>query len=186
MKHLKTYKLFKENVYDADFYDLSTEIKEILLPLTDKYLKIEVTPIYETDETYFKIVITDAENSFHDFSAKEFGDEFKHLFSFMKNDDWIPMSKDDSIINNTGTNLQMKSIASHVELSNDEFFCPECGSDKTTELDADNEKCDTCEYEGHPDDFVLNKIKFGTIEELLSLIDRKLDKIQICFIKNKN
>lgn len=183
MKHLKTYKLFNENAYDSDIYDLTKEIEEILLPLKDKYLKIEVIPIYETDETYLEIVITDAENNFREFSVEEFGDEFKRLYFVLKNDSWIPMGKDDRIINNKHSNIQMKSIASHVELSNDEFFCPECASDKSTEIDSDTEKCDKCGYEGHPDDFVLNKIKFGTLEELLSLIDRKLDKIQICFTR---
>ena len=76
-----------------------------------------------------------------------------------------------------------KFFASYVDTTDFDYICPECASDESSEINSDNEECDKCGYLGHPDDFVVSKVKFGTLEKLLFLIQRRLDKIQICFIK---
>lgn len=185
MKHIKTYKLF-ENYEQKSPEEICEEIEEeILMDLSDIHLKVDAWPIYEVDETYLKIVIQDNENRGVDFSVEDYSDRFIQLFSQLDEWGWVPMGKNDKLITTTPAKQKVANLASHVEITDYEYICPnpKCESDETYEIDSDNEKCDKCGYEGHPDEFVVHIKKFGTLKELLFLIQRNLDKIQICFIR---
>ena len=195
MKHIKTYKLFENNSQLSPEEICENITEEILTPLKEIYLDISAWPIYEADETYLKIVIQDDEKRGIDFSVEEFSDNFKQLFSQLDEWGWVPMGKEDSLITTTPAKQKVSNLASHVETTDYDFICPNpearlengewipCESDETSEQDPDNEVCDKCGYVGHPDEFVVSIKKFGTLKELLFLIQRRLDKIQICFIK---
>ena len=193
MKHIKTYKLFENNSQLSPEEICENITEEILTPLKGIYLDISAWPIYEVDETYLKIVIQDDEKRGIDFSVEEFSDNFKQLFSQLDEWGWVPMGKNDKLITTTPAKQKVSNLASHVEITDYEYICPSnrlengewipCESDETSEIDSDNEKCDKCGYVAHPDYFITSNKKFGTLKELLFLIRRSLDKIQICFIR---
>lgn len=182
MKHIKTYKIFENNSQISP-EEICEEIEDILISLSDEELKVDAWPIYEKNETYIKVVIADKENFGFDFSAEEFADEFKQLFSYMESEGWLPMGADEYIITETPGGQRVRLDASYVDITDYDYICPECESDETTEIDSDTEECDKCGYQGHSDDFVVSRIKFGSLDKLLFLIQRRLDHIQICFIK---
>ncbi len=193
MKHIKTYKLF-ENYEQKSPEEICEEIEEeILMDLSDIHLKVDAWPIYEVDETYLKIVIQDNENRGVDFSVEDYSDRFIQLFSQLDEWGWVPIDKNGVLITTTPAKQKVANLASHVEIRDYEYICPSnrlengewipCESDETSEIDPDNEKCDKCGYVGHPDEFITSNKKFGTLKELLFLIQRSLDKIQICFIR---
>lgn len=182
MKHIKPYKIFENNSQMSP-EAICEEIEDILLPLIDEEIKVDAWPIFETDMTYIKVVIKERIDGF-DFDVEQFADQFKQLFSFMESEGWIPMGKNDRLIITTLAKQKVTAIASHVEITEFEYVCPECDSDETHESDIDDsEICDKCEYEGDPDLFIVSHKKFGTLEELLFLIRSSLDGIQICFIE---
>lgn len=193
MKHIKPYKIFEN--YSKSPEEICEEIEEeILLRLNDEEIEVDAWPIYETDVTYIKVVIKERIDGF-DFDVEQFADQFKQLFSTLDEEGWVPMGKEDSLITTTPAKQKVSNLASHVEITDYDFICPNpearlengewvpCESDETSERDPDNEVCDKCGYVGHPDEFVVSIRKFGTLEELLFLIRRRLDKIQICFIR---
>lgn len=182
MRHLKSYRIFENNSQMSP-EEICEEIEDILISLSDDEVKVEAYPRYESKDTFIEIVIVDKENTGFDFSVEEFAYEFKQLFSFVESEGWSPMGADEYIITETPGGQKLKVDASYVDITDYDFICPECESDETTEIDSDTEECDKCGYEGHPDDFVVSKIKFGSLDKLLFLIQRRLDKIQICFIK---
>ena len=181
MKHIKTYKIF-ENYSEKSPEEICEEIEDILLPLCDEELKVEAYPLYEKYETYLYVSIKDGELDY-DFDIEEFADQFKQLFSYVESEGWYPMGEDDYIIKETPGGQKFKADGSFVNIMDYEYVCPECGSDETHEGDVDTEICDKCEHEGHPDYFIVSRIKFGTLDKLLFLIKRRLTKIDICFIK---
>lgn len=182
MRHIKTYKIFENNSQMSP-EAICEEIEDILISLSDEELKVEVNPRYESKDTFIEIVIVEKEHPGFDFSVEEFADEFKQLFSFVEGEGWTPMGADEYIITETPGGQKLRLDASYVDTTDLDYICPECASDESSEIDSDNEECDKCGYLGHPDDFIVSKVKFGTLDKLLFLIQRRLDKIQICFIK---
>ena len=78
MKHLKTYKLFKENLNpytQTDLDEICQDIKEILIGLVDYGIQLNVDSFQE-GQPYIDIQIDAEEESF-----EKYEDEFKHLFS---------------------------------------------------------------------------------------------------------
>ena len=183
MKHIKPYKIFEN--YSKSPEEICEEIEEeILLRLNDEEIEVDAWPIYETDVTYIKVVIKERIDGF-DFDVEQFADQFKQLFSTLDEEGWVPMKKDDRLITTTAAKQKVKSIGSHVETTEFDLICPECGGDETSESeDGNSEICDNpeCGHIDNQDEFIVSTRKFGTLEELLFLIRRRLDKIQICFI----
>jgi len=167
--------------------DICEEIEDILISLTDEGLKVDAYTIEGLNEDYIKVTIVDNQNTGFDFNVENFADEFKQLFSFVESEGWTPMGENEDMISETPGGNKIKNDASFVDVLDMDIVCPNCGSDEiSSSSDEDDEDdeievCDNCEYSSHMSDFEVLKIKFGSLDKLLLLIQRSLDKIQICF-----
>ena len=169
MKHLKTYKLFKENINPyspSEIDEICQDIKEILIGLVDDEIQLNVDSFQEGGQ-YIDIQIDADDESF-----EKYEDEFKHLFSYMYKMEWEILP------------LGQKTFYSYYSVNgaDPEFRCPVC---QETNIDLTNDEQDvTCNDCGHKEDmneFMSYDYKFDTPDRLIDLLHYDSDGIRIIF-----
>jgi len=176
MKYLKTYKLF-ESISEKELDEICTEIKEILLPLTDEDVNFKIRPFYITSlksRNFIDITIKNPKDLF------KYADEFKRLFFTLENIGFS-IESDISYFN-----------ASIAELENDTIICPNCKSSDWVAAHEDaydnlHLKCNNCGFVNKIDLFKFQSTHIDNIEQLLNILkSNKADKIILRFYENEN
>jgi len=173
MKYLKTYKLF-ESISEKELDEICTEIKEILLPLTDEDVNFKIRPFYITSlksRNFIDITIKNPKDLF------KYADEFKRLFFTLENIGFS-IESDISYFN-----------ASIAELENDTIICPNCKSSDCVDNGKGDKQsiCNNCGFENDIDLFKFQSTHIDNIEQLLNILkSNKADKIILRFYENEN
>jgi hypothetical protein len=89
MKHIKTYKIF-ESITEKQISDVAYDVRTILQPLVDKYIKVRIHDQFVTNPSFQHFIEIKISNFD---SAKEFIDEIKQLISYMSSEDWSLLDK---------------------------------------------------------------------------------------------
>ena len=172
MKHLKTYKLFKENINPyspSEIDEICEDIKEILIGLVDDQIEVNVDSFQEGGQYIDIRIESDGElgDSFEKYEA-----EFKHLFSYMYTMDWQILP------------LRQKTFYSYYSVNDGDpdVRCPKCGSFEIYDnYDGQDLTCDDCGHKDDRNDFISYDYKFETPDELINLLDKDCDGIRIIF-----
>ena len=183
MKHLKTYKIF-ESITEKQISDVAYDVRTILQPLLDKYIKVRIHDQFVTNPSFQHFIEIKISNFD---SAKEFIDEIKQLISYMSSEDWSLLDKHE----HSGSN---------VVSNKPRYRCPNCyepkelGSDITYndplyDKDFDYINCDSpkCTWTSPISNFKTYVYHFKTAEELEELVknDDEISTINIKFTYNE-